>query len=492
MQGLFSITLILLLFSGCQSGTENGNSSSTSSTASSSVNNSSSSSNNSSASNISSSSVNSSSSSFNNSSVNNNSSSSIGIINEARPLLVVRVNYNDVQFQNAPDTWSQKIFGNEEHELNHYYQEISNGHFSFVRTDEREGRVNDGIMTVKLDKNHPDSDSDSIIHSDFFQALTEIDSSIDFAPYDQNADGYITSDELLIMFIVAGNEDAFSGLTNEPGVWAHQSCTRPSNTPQLDNVRLMGCSFGGNYAVFGERHHDSNSQNDATIGIIAHELGHAAFKLPDLYDISGQSAGIGYFGLMGSGLWAKEDPNDLFGNTPVHMMAWSKIHNNWITPEVVSAADLQQTTLIQSASPDSNIVKIPIGPDEYFLLENRNMAGYDRGLASLNGTFQGGLAIWHIDQHIIDTYTILNRVNADPFHKGVDLEEADKSEMDGDKNAPGHAENLYYYGHKTEFNAHTSPSANRYDGTQSGVAISNITYPGELIDATVTNPNQEL
>ena len=42
---------------------------------------------------------------------------------------------------------------------------------------------------------------------------------------------------------------------------------------------------------------------DATIGVMAHELGHAYFDLPDLYDTTNTSSGIGAFGIMGGGVW---------------------------------------------------------------------------------------------------------------------------------------------------------------------------------------------
>jgi M6 family metalloprotease-like protein len=412
-------------------------------------------------------------------------------VDDSRPLLLVRLNYNNAQFQNSAYTWSQKIFGYNEHELNHYYQEISSGHFRFVKANENEGEINDGIITINLNKNHPDSGSQPTIHPDFFQALTEADDFIDYSIYDKNSDGSITPDELIIVFMVAGNEDAFTGPTGDLGVWAHQSCTLPANTPLLDNVHLMGCNFGGKYAVFGERHHFGNYNSDATIGIIAHELGHAAFGLPDLYDTSGQSAGIGYFGLMSGGMWAQEDPNDLFGNTPVHMSAWSKIHNHWIVANVVSEASLHQVTLTEASSANYNIIKLPVNSHEYFLLENRNRSGYDKGLSSLNGEFEGGLAIWHIDQDVIDRYSASNRVNSDKSHKGVDLEEADRAEIDYDKNAFGHADNLYYYDNKADFTPHTSPNSNSYDNSSSGISITGISYPGGIMSAVVTNPNRE-
>ena len=78
----------------------------------------------------------------------------------------------------------------------------------------------------------------------------------------------------------------------------------------LDNVSLMGrtdSAYGQNgFSQFGERHGSSSSDTwDATIGVMAHELGHAYFDLPDLYDTSAIGEGIGAFGLMGGGSWGK-------------------------------------------------------------------------------------------------------------------------------------------------------------------------------------------
>ena len=59
------------------------------------------------------------------------------------------------------------------------------------------------------------------------------------------------------------------------------------------------------------------------IGVFCHEFGHA-FGLPDLYDGSG-SAGIGHWGLMGSGNW--NTPTN-----PAHFDAWCKSQLGWIVP----------------------------------------------------------------------------------------------------------------------------------------------------------------
>ena len=418
------------------------------------------------------------------------SSASPNLVREA-PLLVIRVNYKNEDFINNDAIWNQIIFGNSEAQLNHYMREISNNNFSYKAVNETFSTQNDGLITVFLNKNHPDSGADASIHSDLAQALIIADDFIDYSQYDTNLDGALSRDEFIPMFIIAGNEDAYSGANSDNGVWAHQSCTNFSNAPTLDGVRLMSCNSNGVYAVFGERHNDPTIPNhDATIGIIAHELGHASFGLPDLYDTTNESAGIGYFGLMGAGIWGQKSFQDLPGTSPSHMCAWSKIESHFIQAEELSAVENSQISLTESASDNYNIIKVPINSTEYFLLENRNKSGYDRGLFFLNeiGTFQGGLAIWHIDETVLAQKSSTNSVNNNPSHKAVDLEDASQAELDsGDKT--GNSKNLYFSTNVSVFSSTTSPNSNSYDNTKSFVKISDISAPSEVMSATITNPN---
>jgi M6 family metalloprotease-like protein len=60
------------------------------------------------------------------------------------------------------------------------------------------------------------------------------------------------------------------------------------------------------------------------IGVFCHEFGHA-FGLYDLYDWTGYSSGIGYWGLMGAGNWNTP-------SSPAHLSAWSKEQLGWVVP----------------------------------------------------------------------------------------------------------------------------------------------------------------
>ena len=70
----------------------------------------------------------------------------------------------------------------------------------------------------------------------------------------------------------------------------------------------------------GEWHQYSTTNGHmCTIGIVAHELGHDALGLPDLYDTSsgnGTSAGVGGSCLMGSGNGGRAQTSTYSGHRP--------------------------------------------------------------------------------------------------------------------------------------------------------------------------------
>lgn len=384
------------------------------------------------------------------------------------PLLVVRIEFNDFQFINSASQWSRKIFGNQHGQLNEYYNEVSYGKFKFKRASEYEGVSNDGIVTVHINKNHVGDDYNRELLVD---ALDLVDSYINFAPYDKNNDGALSVDELAVMFIVAGGEKA---LGMKPGVWAHSSCLNSPEAPLKDGKKILDCMQNAEYAIIGERHFN----HDATIGVMAHEFGHAVFDLPDLYDVSGHSAGIGRFGLMSRGMWGSEPDEDL-GETPVHMIGWSKIKANFVEPIVVSSSK-SDVSLHASQLSGFNIYKIPTKHNgEYFLVENRGMSGYDVGLVDslVDGNLgDGGLLITHIDENV--------NGNENVSHKLVDVEEASNAGLDSMLHG-GHMNNLYFEENSNLFDGESTPNSNLNSGHSSGISVTNISEAGDIMTADI-------
>lgn len=392
------------------------------------------------------------------------------------PLLVIQIEFINHQFTSTTQVWSDKIFGTEQSEVNHYFDSVSYNSFNVVKARDEDsangGTPNDGIITVYLNENHP-GDIDAFV-TRIVEAATLADPYIDYAQYDDNNDSFIQIHELQIMFLVAGGSSS-TGMV--PGIWAHAWSLfgqDGANPPVLDGVSLMSFAGGENYSRFAE--HQFDDTRDSTIGVIVHELAHSIFELPDLYDYDGSSQGIGYFGLMGVGAWAYS-PGELDGQRPTHMSGWSKIKAGFITPIDINSTQTN-VTLWGASRSDYNLIKLStINPLEYFLIENRDASGYDLGLYRLNYTsYLGGLAIWHIDEGQPD--------NRDDTHRIVSLEKADN---ESDINSSyGNETSLYYLENNTHFGDATLPSSVAYDGNSTDIEITNISQRGDGMTLDIT------
>ena len=188
----------------------------------------------------------------------------------------------------------------------------------------------------------------------------------------------------------------------------------------------------------------------APIGVHCHEFGHL-LGLPDLYDPDGSSAGIGTWGLMGSGNFGGGHQE-----RPFSLSAWSRLQLDWLQPEVVYTAQSEQKSL-PPIETGAAALKL-ISRESYFLLENRQKQGYDLNLPG------SGLLIWHIDERF-------GNQSIDE-HRLVHLERADNNETAGDAGDPfpGTSANRF-------FNALSQPGSQDYDG-QSYVAVENIDIAG--------------
>jgi M6 family metalloprotease-like protein len=395
-------------------------------------------------------------------------------------------------FKSGTSCWANKIFGTGSGQLNEYWQEVSYGKFLVYPAEETHGTANDGIITVSLSGNHPNfvvvgEEGGKDPTPWFTDAVSKADPYIDFSAYDADADGHLSSIELQVMFLVAGGESAAGYI---PGIWGHMSCLNPS--PNLDGYQIGECGYQG-YSTFGER----QGNYDATIGVMAHELGHVIFCYPDLYDTTAKSSGIGVFGLMSHGVWGSKQ-GEYGGATPAHLMAWSKYKsdgslcykwygntanfNNVVfeLPDNISS-NTSSVTLYHTTHTNFNtkIINISGKTKEYFMLENIGHGGYQAGLDYIIGGNDNtsGIAIWHIDDN--------QSGNNDYNHKLVDLEEAADAGLDLGTHS-GKQTNLFFSGNKTEFSDSTDPNSKTYSGTSSGITIDNISAAGDSMTFDVT------
>ncbi|NQU06686.1 MAG: M6 family metalloprotease domain-containing protein, partial [Calditrichaeota bacterium] len=193
-------------------------------------------------------------------------------------------------------------------------------------------------------------------------ALVAADGDVDFSDYDNGGNGVVEG-----LFVVHAGPSAES-TGSDDDIWSHAW-----NAPEirLDNVRFAS------YAMEPE---------NGKIGVFGHELGHSLFGLPDLYDLSQESRGVGRWSMMSTGCWGGG------GRTPVHFDAWCKMVTGFIIPlEIVE----NQANIIQEPIETGGEVYMTWREGEirnqYFILENRQQIGFDRSLPG------SGLLIWHID-----------------------------------------------------------------------------------------------
>ncbi len=283
-------------------------------------------------------------------------------------LLVVRVGFADQAFIASDAEVAARFFGSEG-SVQNYYRENSYQQFDIQPAREQNGVADDGIVSVVLSRNHPDfgngygSASQALVH----EVLAQLGSQLDLNEYDRNGDQWLDPNELGVVFLIAGYEQAYAGsATSHPRVWAHKST--------LYQGRL-GNFYLAEYAMFGEQH----QTHLATIGVICHELGHLLFDLPDLYDRSGNGMGIGRWGLMGLGGWNRTE--GAAGETPAHMLAWSKEQAGFIRPQ--SAVSGVNQVALRAASDGDDALTVHLDAyrhGERLMLEHRRQSGYDQGL----------------------------------------------------------------------------------------------------------------
>ena len=206
----------------------------------------------------------------------------------------------------------------------------------------------------------------------------------------------------------------------------------------------------------------STEPEDGGVGVFSHEFGHL-LGLPDLYDTTFRSHGIGDWCLMAGGSWGGE------GNRPARMSCWCLSKLGWINPKVVTGKEtLHLDTLEEKKTECYRLWTKGATGAEYFLLENRQAKGLD---AALPGS---GLAVWHIDER--------QSSNDNPLAYLVALLQADgnkdlellKNSGDGGDLFPGDK-------NVAAVDDNTTPSTRSNMGSPSRVALTNIAMTGGIV-----------
>ena len=236
-------------------------------------------------------------------------------------------------------------------------------------------------------KNVPPDDYDAHPDEMVVEACQQVDEEVNFADYDWDGDGYVEQ----VVVIYAGQGEANGG--GKTTIWPHEWELTESDYGkylQLDKVRIS------TYACSSEL--SSPTRIDG-IGTICHEFSHC-LGLPDMYDEDQRNYGMGYWDIMDNGCYNGN------GFQPAGFTAYEKMYCGWLEPTVLS-----RDTLISGVEPLSEggeafIIYNDAHPDEFFMLENRQMTNWDKSLPG------SGLLVYHVDYNadawfwnVVNSYT---------------------------------------------------------------------------------------
>lgn len=374
--------------------------------------------------------------------------------------LVVLVNYADLSItqtrQDFDDLFNQAGYSLDGAvgSVRDYYDEVSYGQIDVQSTVVEPVTVSQGYAYYGANSAYGYDLRPREMVSEALAALEA--RGFDFSSVDGDGDGWVDG----LTIIHAGGGEEYSG--NDPDyIWSHKWAL--STTVTYDGTRMREY-----HTEPARRGWDStpSTWGITRIGVICHETGHF-IGLPDLYDYDYDSRGAGRFCLMAGGSW-----NGDSGASPAHMSAWCKTDLGWVTPTGITGGGLYTADQVET---NAQIYKLQGGfaSNEYFLVENRQPAGFD---AELPGTTMG-LLIWHVDENQPN--------NDDQTHYLVDLEEASGTqELENNVNSGDDADYFHLY-NMDEFSGTTTPNNLSYGGTPLGLDITGISVSGPSMTFTV-------
>lgn len=271
-------------------------------------------------------------------------------------------------------------------------------------------------------------------------------SGIDLRQFDSKREGYIDA----INILYAGKS-----LYQGDYIWPHNG--------------IINIMLGNMRAYFYMLTGLGDDRTELSIGTFCHENSHMLCRLPDLYDYGKRdgdfqnSAGLGSYCLMSYGNHLDD------GKTPAPICAYLRNLAGWCDSKVC----LNDAGEYQANHGDYSTLLIynTDNENEYFIVENRAALGLDGYLPS------SGLAVYHCDIFGSNEW----QGGTPDHHYQCGLLQAD-GHLDLEKNMnEGDSSDLFGRTDGLALSHDTLPSTCQWDLSESGLTISNISEPGQVI-----------
>lgn len=293
--------------------------------------------------------------------------------------LVVLVDFKNKKFADGHDleyyknVINGKDFTNEEEgyvgSVRDYFLAQSNGQFELDF---------DVVGPVTMSKNYGYYGNDGAYQKDekvyemIKEACDDIKDQVNLKDYDWDGDG--EADQ--VFFLYAGLGQASGGSNST--IWPHESELRywPCGVLSYPTGKI------NTYACANELQPETQGSSryiSAGIGTICHEFSHC-LGFADMYDTTGGGGyGMSVFDVMDQGSYNGN------GFVPCNYTAFERIYAGWV--EAIELIDPATVKDMKSVSDYGRpfIMYNYKNTNEYFLLENRQNTGWDKGLYGSNG-----------------------------------------------------------------------------------------------------------
>lgn len=264
---------------------------------------------------------------------------------------------------------------------------------------------------------------------------------------DKLGQGFVTA--LFIVHSGRGAEHLQTVAEQKQHIWSHKwNVEKPVEVASHLNVTT--------YLVVNQ---------DCKVGVCAHELGHLAFQWQDFYDPNYKDdgeywAGSGSWDLMASG------SHNYGGARPAHPAGLHKMQHGWVPVQTVEQSTSLVIKPIDAAG--GKLVKIrsnAFADDQYLLLENRRLHGFDKHLPG------EGLLVWRVDE---------SKEMFAPATPGLQLVQADgrqQLETPSEENQGDDSDPFPGSEGVTQLKE-TGRASTSFPGRKSGIVLSNIAVDG--------------